>query len=52
VGIPRGLAIAPDDTSLCFAGLTDGTIWASHDSGQSFERLLDGLPPVTSLAVV
>jgi hypothetical protein len=52
VGIPRGLAIAPDDTSLCFAGLTDGTIWTSHDSGQSFERLLDGLPPVTSLAVV
>jgi len=52
VGIPRGLAIAPDDTSLCFAGLTDGTIWASHDSGQSFERLLDGLPPVTSVAVV
>ena len=28
VGIPRGLAIAPDDTSLCFAGLTDG-----HDPG-------------------
>jgi photosystem II stability/assembly factor-like uncharacterized protein len=52
VGIPRGLVIAPDDTSLCFAGFTDGTIWASHDSGQSFERLLDGLPPVTSVAVV
>ena len=52
VGIPRGLVIAPDDTSLSFAGFTDGTIWASHDSGQSFERLLDGLPPVTSLAIV
>ncbi len=52
VGVPRGLGIAPDDTSLCVAGFTDGTVWASRDSGQSFERLLDGLPPVTSLAVV
>ena len=52
VGVPRGIAIAPDDATLAFAGLTDGTVWMSHDSGESFAQVLDGLPPIMSLTVV
>jgi hypothetical protein len=45
------LAFAPDDADLCFAGLTDGTVWRSGDAGVSFEKVLDGLPGVLSLTV-
>ena len=51
VGVPRGISIAPDDASLAFAGLTDGTIWMTSNSGEFFEQVLDGLPPVMSVTV-
>ncbi|MEE8518991.1 MAG: hypothetical protein V3S98_07690, partial [Dehalococcoidia bacterium] len=43
VGVPRGLAVAPDDPDLCFVGLMDGTVWRSTDGAGSFEKVLDGL---------
>ena len=49
VAIPRGLAVPSDAPDLCFAGMNDGTLWMSEDSGASFEKLLDGLPPVMSV---
>ncbi len=52
MGIPRGIGLAPDDATLSFAGFTDGTVWSSDDSGASFGRVIDGLPPVMSVTVV
>ncbi|MCH7482373.1 MAG: hypothetical protein IIC31_06040 [Chloroflexi bacterium] len=51
VAVPRGLAAAADDPDLWFTGMTDGTVWMSHDGARSFERVLDGLPPVMSVTV-
>jgi len=51
ISIPRGLAIAADDPDVCVAGMTDGTVWMSHDAGDSFTKVLDGLPPVLSVTV-
>ena len=49
--IVRGLAGEPSDPDTIFAGMSDGTLWRSTDGGESFERLLEGLPPVTAIAV-
>ena len=51
MAVPRGLAAAADDPDLWFTGMTDGTVWMSRDGARSFERVLDGLPPVMSVTV-
>jgi photosystem II stability/assembly factor-like uncharacterized protein len=50
VTVPRGLAMADDDPDLCFAGMMDGTLWMSTDAGDYFEKVLDGLPGIMSVA--
>ena len=52
VGIPRGLAIADDNPDLVFTGMMDGTLWKSEDGGLSFERILEGLPPVMTVTAL
>ena len=46
-----GLATATDDPDVCIAGMTDGTVWMSHDASGSFTKVLDDLPPVSSVTV-
>jgi photosystem II stability/assembly factor-like uncharacterized protein len=49
--VPRGLVGDPDDPEVCFAGMTDGSVWMSRHGGERFERILGGLPPISSLAI-
>jgi len=51
VSVPRGLAVADDAPDVCFAGTMDGTVWMSNDGGDSFQRVLDGLPTVMTVTV-
>jgi photosystem II stability/assembly factor-like uncharacterized protein len=50
-GVPRGLVGDPDDAGVYFAGMTDGSVWMSTDSGEHFRQVVSGLPPVSSLAI-
>jgi photosystem II stability/assembly factor-like uncharacterized protein len=49
--VPRGLTVDPEDPDVCFAGMTDGTVWMSEDGGDTFRQILGGLPAVHSIAV-
>jgi photosystem II stability/assembly factor-like uncharacterized protein len=49
--IPRGIDFAHDNRSLAFVGFTDGSVYTTQDGGRSFDRLLDGLPPIMSVTV-
>lgn len=42
---PRFAAGDPEDPASVYFGLTDGSIWATHDGGESFERILEVTPP-------
>ena len=48
---PRAVAGDPADPNSFFVGMTDGTVWFSEDSGDSFRQILGGLPQVTSIRV-
>jgi photosystem II stability/assembly factor-like uncharacterized protein len=49
--VPRGLVGDPNDPSVCYAGMTDGSVWVSRDGGESFRQILSGLPAVHSVTV-
>jgi photosystem II stability/assembly factor-like uncharacterized protein len=48
---PRCVIGDPEEPDALFAGLTDGTVWMSEDGGESFQRIVQGLPQVTSIRV-
>lgn len=48
---PRATAGDPEDPDVFFVGMTDGTVWMSGDSGESFRQILGDLPQVTSIRV-
>jgi len=48
---PRATAGDPDDPDAFFAGMTDGSVWMSEDSGATFRQILTGVPPVQSITV-
>ncbi len=49
--VPRGLVGDPDNPEVCYAGMTDGSVWMSAHGGEHFEQIINGLPPVSSLAI-
>lgn len=58
-GLPEHIPAAPriivgdrEEPDALFAGMSDGTIWMSDNSGESFRVILQGLPHVTGLRVV
>lgn len=51
-GGPRAVAIDPDDPDVVMIGLVDGTIWETRDGGNSFDLLVEGLPPVNGISTV
>lgn len=51
-GGPRAVAIDPVDPDVVMVGLVDGTIWESRNGGNSFDLLVEGLPPVNGLTTV
>lgn len=49
---PRCIVADPFDPETVYAGMSDGRVLVTHDSGESFETLVDaGLPAVTSITV-
>jgi photosystem II stability/assembly factor-like uncharacterized protein len=48
---PRATAGDPEDPNTFLVGLTDGTVWLSEDSGESFRQIVQGLPQIGSLRV-
>src|SRR5206468_11613664 len=48
---PRSTAGDPESPDVFIVGMTDGTVWITEDGGESFERALSGLPPVTAVSV-
>jgi photosystem II stability/assembly factor-like uncharacterized protein len=48
----RAVAGHPTDPDRYFVGLSDGTLWTSDDGAVSFHKVLDGLPPVSSIGVL
>jgi hypothetical protein len=49
VAIPRAIAIDPTNPGGYLAGMTDGSMWATDDDGQSFRQVLNGLPSIMTL---
>jgi hypothetical protein len=48
---PRATAGDPEDPNTFLVGLTDGSVWLSEDSGDSFRPIIEGLPQIGSLRV-
>ena len=48
---PRAVAGDPEEPNSFVVGMTDGTVWMSDDGGDSFRRILGGLPEVMSIRV-
>jgi photosystem II stability/assembly factor-like uncharacterized protein len=51
-GVPRGLAVDPEEPETYYMGMTDGTVWVSEEAGAHFRQILRGLPAVHSVTVV
>jgi photosystem II stability/assembly factor-like uncharacterized protein len=49
---PRAMCGDPADPQVAMVGLVDGSVWGTRDGGNSFECLVEGLPPVNGLSVV
>ena len=49
--VPRGLVGDLRERDVCFAGMTDGSVWMSAHDGESFSEIVCGLPPVSSIAI-
>jgi photosystem II stability/assembly factor-like uncharacterized protein len=49
---PRAVAGDPEEPDSFFVGMTDGSVWMSEDSGDSFRPILQELPQITSIRVV
>ncbi len=41
---PRAVAGDPEDPDAFLVGMSDGAVWMSDDGGESFRRILEGLP--------
>jgi photosystem II stability/assembly factor-like uncharacterized protein len=50
-GAPRATAGDPASADVFAVGLTDGTVWLTESSGESFSQILGGLPAITSLTL-
>ena len=48
---PRAVAGDPEEPDNFFVGMADGTVWMSADGGDSFTRILQELPQITSIRV-
>lgn len=49
---PRATAGDPEDPDSFYVGMNDGSVWMSEDGGESFRKVLAGVPEITSLRVV
>ncbi len=49
--VPRGLVGDREDMDVCFAGMTDGSVWMSHDGAEHFDQVIGGLPAISSLSI-
>ena len=50
---PRSITQDPLDPETAYIGMTDGTVWATADGGDTFRTIIEGVPaPVTAIAVV
>lgn len=47
----RATAGDAQDPDAFFVGLNNGSIWGTRDSGENFEQVVTGLPPVGALTV-
>jgi hypothetical protein len=47
--IPRAIAVDPTNPRGYLAGLTDGSMWATDDDGESFQHVLDSRAAIMSL---
>jgi photosystem II stability/assembly factor-like uncharacterized protein len=47
----RTIAMDPESPDTFFVGMSDGSVWASEDGGESFQQIVAGLPHVRSLRV-
>jgi photosystem II stability/assembly factor-like uncharacterized protein len=47
--IPRAIAVDPTNQRGYLAGLTDGSMWATDDDGESFQHVLDSQAAIMSL---
>jgi photosystem II stability/assembly factor-like uncharacterized protein len=50
-GAARAAAGDAHNPDAFFVGLNDGSIWGTHDAGESFRQLVTGLPPVSAMSV-
>jgi photosystem II stability/assembly factor-like uncharacterized protein len=48
---PRAVAGDPEEPDSFLVGMTDGSVWMSADGGDSFTRILQELPQITSIRV-
>lgn len=48
---PRAVALDPADPDTVLVGLHDGDVWMTSDGGESFGKILEGLPPVLGIRV-
>jgi photosystem II stability/assembly factor-like uncharacterized protein len=46
---PRFAAGDPEDPDSVYFGLTDGSVWATHNGGERFERILEVQPPSNAI---
>ena len=47
--IPRAIAVDPTNPRGYLAGLTDGSMWATDDDGESFHQVAAGQVAIMSL---
>ena len=47
----RTIAMDPESPDTFFVGMSDGSVWASEDGGESFRQVVTGLPHVRSMRV-
>ncbi|HEX2386433.1 MAG TPA: hypothetical protein VHL99_07710, partial [Candidatus Binatia bacterium] len=48
---PRAVAGDAEDPNCFLFGMNDGSVWMTEDAGESFDRILAGLPRVMSIRV-
>jgi hypothetical protein len=48
---PRATAGDPHVAGTFLVGMTDGSIWATRDFGESFRQIVTGLPPIFGITI-
>jgi photosystem II stability/assembly factor-like uncharacterized protein len=46
---PRAVVSDPEEPNNFYVGMTDGAVWMTDDSGDSFRQIIGGLPQVMSV---